>query len=102
MERYRYNLGLAFAHVASTFAERPALICADRSLVQYRELDLLSNRAAAVLAGRGFRRRDVVAIVHDKSPICYAMMLGALKLGVTYVNVDDQNPPARLAHILGS
>ena len=99
---YRYNLGLAFSEIAARMGDRPALKPAHGGAISYAELDGLSNRLAAVLQERGLRRRDVVAIVHDKSPRCYATMLAALKMGVTYVNVDDQNPEPRLQHIFDS
>jgi len=54
------------------------------------------------MADRGIGRSDVVGIVHSKTDKCFAAMLACLKLGAAYVNIDDQNPPARLAHIFGT
>lgn len=68
----------------------------------YGELDALANQTAAYFLQRGLKRRDVVGIVHSKSVHCYAAMIAALKVGAAYVNLDDQNPPARLAHILAT
>lgn len=99
---YRYNLALAFSEIAARLGDRPALKPARGTAISYSELDALSSGVAAVLHERGLRRRDVVAIVHNKSPRCYATMLAALKLGATYVNIDDQNPGPRLQHIFGS
>lgn len=97
-----FNVGLAFGLVAEIHRERPALRYEGTNLVTFGQLNALANRIAAVLAGRGLRRRDVLAIVHTKTPNCYAAMLAALKLGAAYVNVDDQNPPARLTHIFST
>lgn len=99
--RYPYNIGLQFAAVAGRAGARRAIVTA-AGTVSYQELNELANRMAGVLHARGFRRRDVLAIVHKKSIIAYATMLAALKLGIIYVNIDDQNPPARLEHIFRS
>ena len=98
---YRFNIGVAFTEIAQMQADDPALKIAFGN-VTYAEFDVLANKVAGVLAGHGFGRRDVVGIVHTKGVLCYAAMLGALKLGVAYVNLDDQNPPARMRHIFES
>ena len=100
MTTYPFNLGFAFAERAEASGRSIALRYPDFGDVSYVELNALANRMAAYLYDRGFRRRDVLGIVHTKTSYCYAAMLAALKLGVAYVNLDEQNPPARLAHIL--
>lgn len=102
MSRYLYNVGGAFETVAREHASRPALRLADRTVVTYDELNRYANRLAAVLSARGIGRRDVVAIVHTKTVACYAAMLAALKMGAAYVNLDDQNPAPRIAHIFST
>lgn len=99
---YIYNVGEAFADVAQRHSERPALRYPESRIITYRDLDLLANRIAAMLLARGFKKRDVLAIVHTKALPCYGAMLAALKIGATYVNIDDQNPAARLQHIFSS
>lgn len=100
MTSYAYNVGIAFARIASTASARTAIRFPSGADASYAELNRLANRLAAVLLERGLRRRDVIGIVHTKSIACYAAMLAALKIGAAYVNLDDQNPPARLKHIL--
>ncbi|MBV8582987.1 MAG: amino acid adenylation domain-containing protein [Candidatus Eremiobacteraeota bacterium] len=102
MTHYRYNAGLAFAALAARTPRNPALRMPGGKAVTYGELNALANRIAALLSQRGVGLRDVVGIVHTKSAECYAAMLAALKLGAAYVNLDDQNPPARLAHIFST
>lgn len=99
---YRYNIGLAYAEVADRFAERPAFVFADGAIVRHREFNDIANRVACVFDGAGIRCGDVIGIVHTKTILCYAAMVGALKLGAAYVNLDDQNPSARLQHILAT
>ncbi|MBV8433368.1 MAG: amino acid adenylation domain-containing protein [Candidatus Eremiobacteraeota bacterium] len=102
MTTYRYNVALAFEHLVETCGERPAIKLATGAAVTYRDLDRSANRIAAALARRGVRRRDVVAIAHEKSPGCFAAMFAALKLGAAYVNLDEQNPVPRLQHIFAT
>jgi D-alanine--poly(phosphoribitol) ligase subunit 1 len=100
--RYDYNLGLAFAQIAAERESSPALRMPGGEVVTYGRLNRLANRIAALCSARGIVRRDVVGIVHTKTAACYATMLACLKLGAIYVNVDDQNPPARLERIVAS
>lgn len=99
---YSYNLGLAFEQIVDRFAENTALRFVDGSAVSYRELDRLSNRIAHALLTLGVARRDVVGIFQSKTQFGFAAMLAALKLGATYVNLDDQNPALRISAMLDS
>lgn len=98
---YEFNLGQAFTRVAAARGDSPALRYVDGG-VAYAALDERANRIAHALCGRGLQRRDVIGIVHSKSVDAYATMIAALKLGCAYVNLDDQNPPPRLTHILNT
>lgn len=97
---YSYNLGLAFEQIVDRFAENTALRLVDGSTVSYRELDRLSNRIAHGLLALGVARRDVVGIFQSKTRFGFGAMLAALKLGATYVNLDDQNPAQRISTML--
>ncbi len=96
---YDFNVALAYRSIVADCRERPALVRLGGTVLTHGALDALANRIAHVLAARGIGHRDVVAIVHTKTIECYATMLACLKLGAAYVNVDDQNPAARLLHI---
>ncbi|HEY1975700.1 MAG TPA: amino acid adenylation domain-containing protein [Candidatus Baltobacteraceae bacterium] len=102
MKPYSYNVGLEFGAVARDHARRPALRFPDGREVSYAELDDRVNRFASELIRRGLRRGDVMGIVHTKTLDCFAAMLGALKVGAAYLNLDDLNPAARLEHILST
>jgi D-alanine--poly(phosphoribitol) ligase subunit 1 len=97
---YVYNAGAAYAAVAQKNPHEKAFCFADGTNVSHGDFNTLSNRVAAFLEQRGVARGDVVGIVHTKAIHCYAFMLGALKIGAIYVNLDDQNPAARLEHIM--
>lgn len=95
------NLALAFDGVASRHADRPALIYPDGTRqVSYRELATLADTTAQHIHGRGARKGDVVALLHDKSPAAFAAMLACLRLGITYTNLDPDSPWPRLQKIL--
>ena len=99
---YHFNVALAYRSIVEHWHDRPALIRPGGTTLTHGALDELANRIAHVFLSLGVKRRDVVAIVHTKTDACYAAMLAALKIGAAYVNLDDQNPPARLRHIIGA
>jgi D-alanine--poly(phosphoribitol) ligase subunit 1 len=99
---YLYNLGLAFEDVVASDPERPALILATGHSTSFAALDRLTNQLAHWLGSLGLGHRDVLALFNAKSVEGHALMLAALKIGAAYVNLDDQNPPQRLAMILAT
>jgi D-alanine--poly(phosphoribitol) ligase subunit 1 len=99
---YQYNIATTFCAIADRFTDRPALKMVDGRTVTYGELDAASNRAAHLLSDRGVTRRSVVAIANKKTVDDYAAILGSLKLGAAYVNIDDANPCERLARIFST
>ena len=99
MKTYHYNLGQYFDEVATAHGKRPALRYSDRSH-SYAELLDQAVSLAALLLARGCQRGDVIAIGHNKRPLSYALMLAALRLGITYVNIDVGSPVARNLSIL--
>lgn len=96
---YQYTLGQRFMALAARQPEAEALRL-DGARLSYGALDRLANRIVALLRRQGVGRRDVVCLLHRKSPEGYAALLACLKLGAVFVHLDDQNPPRRLARIL--
>lgn len=93
------TMGQRFKAVAAQYAARPALVFPDVRLT-YAELDRLSDNAAAHLLQLGVAPGRGVAIHAEKSPLTYAAMLGALKIGAPYVVLDTASPRARSDKIL--
>ncbi|MCM4076612.1 non-ribosomal peptide synthetase [Paractinoplanes hotanensis] len=63
----------------------------------FTELDDWSDRLAAVLAGRGIGRGDLVALATPR-PLTVPSILAVLKTGAAYLPVDDAHqPPERIA-----
>ncbi|MBF0437238.1 MAG: amino acid adenylation domain-containing protein [Magnetococcales bacterium] len=99
VSRYYYSLGQYFDEVSLVSSERPAL-CYSSGIYSYRVFLNLVERLSAMLINRGCRRGDVIAIGHNKYPLSYALMMAALRLGVSYTNLDVFSPVERTSHII--
>ena len=99
MTEYFYNLGTSFSDAAKAHGACIALRYPDK---QYSYADLLGwvESLAARLLANNLQRGDVIAIGGSKSPLSYALMLAALRLGVVYVNLDVASPLARNLRIV--
>ena len=101
MEGYRYNLPQLFGDVVAQYGDRLA-IQFDRGVhVTYRTLDRVSNQMARFLMERGVSMGDRICICTEKTPVHYAMVMGALKVGAAYFSVDSKNPIRRIESIIG-
>ncbi|MEV6350171.1 amino acid adenylation domain-containing protein, partial [Actinoplanes sp. NPDC051851] len=69
-------------------------------VLSYAELDRLSGRIAAGLAGRGVSRGGRVGVVLDRSADLVAVLLGIAKSGAAFVPVDAGWPRARIDAVL--
>jgi amino acid adenylation domain-containing protein/non-ribosomal peptide synthase protein (TIGR01720 family) len=88
-----------FARYAATDPDRVSLVAgADR--LTYRELAARAGRIAAVLATRGVRPGDRVAVGIPRSAEMVVALLAVSWAGATYVPVDIGSPPRRLRLIL--
>ena len=99
MNTYYYNLGDCFDEILSKFSDRAALRYADAEYT-FRGVSSWIDSLAALLISNRVRRGDVIAIGHDKRPLSYALMLAAIRLGITYVNIDVASPISRNSRIL--
>lgn len=95
------NIGEAFGRTAERRADAPALRTAAGD-VTYAQLDARANAQAQAFKAEGVERGDVVAICQDKTAQGYAAMLGALKLGAPYLNLDPASPQVRVEAILAT
>src|SRR5436190_10976266 len=91
-----YNLGAALTagQVRRGHGDRPALLWEDaagrRASFTYAQLDALSGRFAAALAGLGVRRGDRVFLRLPNRPEFYVAALGAAKLGAVFIPSSTQ------------
>ncbi|MCK2216502.1 amino acid adenylation domain-containing protein [Actinomadura sp. ATCC 31491] len=90
---------LVFAQAART-PDAPAVTFGG-DLLTYRELAGRARRLAAHLRGRGVRPGDRVAVCLEQSASLAVALLGVLAAGAAYVPLDPEQPPARLAYLVG-
>jgi len=93
------DLGAVFSKIAKIHKNKVALYYPDIT-VTYDELEQQSNRISSWFNQKQFNMNEPVVIIPDKSPVCFAIMLGAIKSGIPYVNLDAKNPPSRSEKIL--
>ncbi|WFU74033.1 non-ribosomal peptide synthetase [Bradyrhizobium sp. CB2312] len=73
-----------------------------RTSLTYRELARRSETVAGWLAREGVGAESVVALLAERGPDLVAAMIGVQRAGAAFLNLDPEQPPARLATILGS
>jgi D-alanine--poly(phosphoribitol) ligase subunit 1 len=100
IEPYIYNLGTSFFAIAQEHARKPAIRRAESADVTYAELAGQVRRIALQLRAAALPRGSLVALQNGKSVSGYAAMLACLTVGVTYTNLDVNNPVHRLERIL--
>ncbi|MBU2547393.1 MAG: AMP-binding protein [Proteobacteria bacterium] len=88
------------------FPDREAFVSVSHrtgAWVRYTWLDLdrLSDRLAAGLAGLGVRRKDKVAFLHGNSAECYLAYLAIHKLGAMFVPINARLVAREVEFILG-
>jgi len=88
----------AFRRIALSHRERTALVCGDRR-ISYGELDVQTERIAAMLYRNGVRHGDCVGLYMQRSPEAIAAILGVLRAGAAYVPFDSSYPPQLLRQI---
>ncbi|MBL3659025.1 non-ribosomal peptide synthetase, partial [Fulvivirga sediminis] len=68
--------------------------------ISYKTLDHISTNLAVILSERGVSSGDMVVISMQRSSELIAGILGILKVGATYVPVDNKYPDERVRYIL--
>jgi D-alanine--poly(phosphoribitol) ligase subunit 1 len=94
-----FNLATFFYDVVKANSKSAALRYVD-STVSYSELNFLSNKVANYFKSLDIEPYDSVGIFNTKGLAGYTAMLACLKLGVTYTNIDEDNPSSRIENIL--
>ncbi len=94
------SIGKVFQDRAARYADRVFIRFGDEK-VTYREANETANRYAAVLAGKGVRRGDVVGIMLRNSPNAVLMMLAAVKCGAVAGMLNYHQRGDVLSHSIG-
>ena len=84
-----------FRRQAAATPDAPAVACGG-TLLNYSQLDRITDRIAADVARRGLGREDVVSILVDRSERMVTSALGVLKAGCAYQPLDPSYPAERL------
>ena len=79
-----------------------AAVSDGRTSLSYRELARRSQAIARWLAREGVGAESVVALLAARGPDLLAAMIAVQRVGAAFLNLDPDQPPARLATILGS
>ena len=66
----------------------------------YKELDIKSNKLAALLRKKGIDHKMLVGIFLDRSIEFITSIFGVLKTGAAYVPIDPSTPKTRIEHLL--
>ncbi|MFE4518684.1 amino acid adenylation domain-containing protein [Kitasatospora sp. NPDC056783] len=90
--------GLFRARVAHA-PEAIAVVAADATL-DFRELDLRSDRLAAALRARGTGPEHVVPVCLERGAALVTAWLAVLKAGGAFLPLDPGHPPRRLARLV--
>ncbi|WP_338781635.1 amino acid adenylation domain-containing protein [Streptomyces sp. DG1A-41] len=93
------HLPALFRAQAARTPGAPALDFEDLTL-DYRELDLRSDRLAHSLAARGVGAEDLVAVALPRTATMVVALLAVLKTGAAYVPIDPEYPADRVAYML--
>ena len=97
-----YNLALLYENVFKINGEKIALCYSTENSsksISFTDLSYLSNRISHYLVSLSLSKGDVITILNDKSPMGFAIMLGAIQEGIAYINLDPNSPPSRINKI---
>ncbi|MFI6642963.1 amino acid adenylation domain-containing protein [Streptomyces sp. NPDC050504] len=72
-----------------------------RTRLTYARLDAESDRLARFLTARGAGPETVIGLVAEPSAALVGAVLAVLKAGACYLPVDPEQPPVRIARMLG-
>jgi len=89
-------LGDVVREAASRYGDTPLYVTPEGAALSYRDLDRLSDEAAAGLRARGVGAGDVVALLLPSGPAYAVAYAAAAKIGAVTAGVNDRlSPPER-------
>ena len=88
-----------FEEQAVLHADDVAVICDDKFLT-YKELNERANSLAHYLISKGVKPNDIIAIMTNRSLETIVCMLGILKAGAAFLNVDPTYPIDRTEYYI--
>jgi len=88
-----------FKEQVEKYSNRCALSFMGNDL-NYKELDIASNRVANLLIKRGVREEDIIGLLFDRGFEVIISILGVLKAGCAYLPIDVDYPEDRINYML--
>lgn len=88
-----------FRRAAERYGDRPAVYAGNDTLT-FAELDLLGDKIACGLIGRGVKPGDYVAFMLKRDIRLIPTILGIAKSGAAFIPVDPAYPSERISYIL--
>ncbi|KAH6643321.1 polyketide synthase [Truncatella angustata] len=85
--------------VTESHRDKTAVICGEKALT-FGELNVLANRYARVLSGRGAKNGDLIGVALDRSVDLVAVLLAVMKTGAAYVPIDPAFPAERINQMM--
>ena len=99
---WKNNLGLLFKYISKKYKQKSAIIL-DGKIYKYEYLNKNSSLVSAYFKKNFFlKTNDVIALESKKSIEAFIFFLACLKIGVTYVFIDPDNPPKRIKKIINT
>ncbi|MBM0838686.1 non-ribosomal peptide synthetase [Staphylococcus epidermidis] len=98
-ERSFFTVPQLFDNIAKQYSQCDALAFNDKTLT-YKELDEFSNKIANLLLENGINKNSFVPVITSKNIFTVSSIIAILKLGATYVPIDNSYPDERKEFIL--
>lgn len=95
----RVPVAKIFEEQAVLHANDIAVVCDDKTLT-YKELNEKANSLANYLISRGIKPNDIVAVMTNRSLETIVCMIGILKSGAAFLNVDPTYPIERTEYYI--
>ncbi len=95
------TLHALFAEAARRSPDAVAVEAEGGGALTYAQLHAGSDAVARLLAARGAGPEAAVGVCMEWSPEMVVAVLGILKAGAVYLPLDPENPPERLAAVMG-
>ena len=100
MNRNIKNLGSLFEEIVSKYKNNNAILYPDGRKLTYSDLSEITQKTVSKFRSLGLVKDDKLLISGDKSPLMFASIIAALKIGIVYSVFDSDIPGERLKKII--
>lgn len=93
------SYGDVFTERCRMFSDNIAIKMNEKS-INYAELDSLTDKWSRYIVSNEIGKGDIVAVVMDRSPELYVVLLSILRAGAAYMPLDAAYPDERIEYML--